>query len=187
VTTGALLLFLNDIHQVSNVAYVAWHRDHHVPQRLMVPGMRAAHRYERLTGAGRRFLTVYELADAGTLAHPDYVALIARPDGPTIIMRKHLTGGVRVVLPLDSRPSGAPPTDLVVSSSASSWPIWAAGAAQQPATSHPLAASQDLPPRLALVNVGACRLGESPLDPPPPVFWPWDGIYRWNDSQSAPD
>jgi hypothetical protein len=187
VTTGALLLFLNDIHQVSDVAYVAWHRDHHVPQRLMVPGMRAAHRYERLTGAGRRFLTVYELAEAGTLAHPDYTALIVRPDDPTIIMRKHLTGGVRVVLALDNRPRRLPPAHLVVASSAPSWPHWAAGTAQQPAISHPLAVSQDLPPRLELVDVGACRSGESPLDTLPPVAWPWHGIYRWNDSQSAPD
>jgi hypothetical protein len=187
VTTGALLLFLNDIRNVTDEAYVAWHRDHHVPQRLLVPGMLAAHRYERLTGAGHRFLTIYELADAGTLAHPDYVAVIARPDSPTIIMRKHLMGGVRVVLALDSRPRGLPPAHLAVASSASSWPSWATGAAQQPATSHPLAASQDLPPRLALVDVGVSGSGESPMDTPPPVAWPWHGIYRWSDTQSAPD
>jgi hypothetical protein len=184
VTTGALLLFLNDICHVADKAYIAWHRDHHVPQRLMVPGMRAAHRYERLSGIGRRFLTVYELEDAGTLAHPDYAALIARPDGSTIIMRKHLTGGVRVVLMLDNRPQGAPPAHLVVAYSAPSWPTWASGTAQQPATSHPLAVSQDLPRRLALVGVRGS--GESPLDNPPSVVWPWHGIYRWSDSQAAP-
>jgi hypothetical protein len=185
VTTGALLLFLNDIRDVADEAYVAWHRDHHVPQRLLVPGMRTAHRYERMSGAGLRFLTVYELADAGTLAHPDYLTLIAWPDGPTVIMRKHLTGGVRVVLALDSEPRGAAPSHLGVTSTAYSWPCWAAGTAQQPATSHPLAPSQDLPPRLALVDIGASEQGESPLDTPPPVAWPWHGIYCWSDSQSA--
>ncbi len=181
--TTALLLFLNDIEDVSDEAYTAWHRDHHVPQRLTVPGILAAHRYALQKGGGRRFLTIYELAAGEVLSHPSYLSLIEHPDAPTAAMRTHLKGGIRIVIRLDRAPAGPPPTLVAVDDAAASGLAWAAGPCEQPASAHPLAAAANLPDRLSLVGPAPHR--RSAGDGIGAVPRPWAGDYRWLDTQAT--
>jgi hypothetical protein len=172
----ALLLFLNDIEGVTDEAYTAWHRDHHVLQRLTVPGIQAGHRYEKVTGRGRRFLTVYELASQNALSHPAYLSLVAEPDTQTVLMRPHLRHGVRVVLALDRQLSAPPPSKLMILDNPKPNSAWAEGVLQQAPTIHPLATQVSLPARLQLIDASQLRDShpvQSGLSEP----MPWDGTY----------
>ncbi len=180
----ALLLFLNDIEGIADEAYTAWHRDHHVPQRLTVPGILVAHRYVLASGDGRRFLTIYELAASEALVHASYLNLIERPDPPTAAMRSHLKGGLRIVIVVDQVLAGPPPRRLVLLDRAAGGIAWASGACAQPESNHPLAAPITLPARLSLVGAEHASSAGSDCSRAAPLLR--NGVYRWLDTQAAP-
>lgn len=94
--TEAFLVFANDVDPAHREAYEDWHANHHVPQRLTVPGILRAQRYRRSGEVGRAYLTVYWLNAIAALADPRYRRLVERPDAPTIAMRPHLRAPVRL-------------------------------------------------------------------------------------------
>jgi hypothetical protein len=104
MTGKAFLLFGNDIAPSMRDAYERWHAEHHVPQRLTVPGILGAIRF-RGVGAGRpEYFTLYRLSAAQILESPSYRALIDEPDETTRAMRPHFRAPVRFVARTDPMP-----------------------------------------------------------------------------------
>ena len=50
VRASAFLVFANDVVPEQRAAYERWHGGHHVPQRLAVPGILRATRYQAVGG-----------------------------------------------------------------------------------------------------------------------------------------
>ena len=59
--------------------YDLWHTREHVPERLRVPGILHARRYERLDGPLPQFLTLYDLENLDVLTSTAYLGLLASP------------------------------------------------------------------------------------------------------------
>lgn len=92
---SAFLVFANDVVSEQREAYERWHGGHHVPQRLTVPGILRATRYQT-AGGSPEYLTVYDLADIGVLASPAYRRLAEQPDAVTQAMRPYLRDPLRL-------------------------------------------------------------------------------------------
>lgn len=104
MTGRAFLLFGNDIAPLMRDAYERWHAEHHVPQRLTVPGILGAIRF-RAEEAGRpEYFTLYRLSAAQILESPPYHALIDEPDETTRAMRPHFRAPMRFVARTDPIP-----------------------------------------------------------------------------------
>lgn len=87
---AAWLALWNDVDAEVDEEYNGWHAQEHVPQRLTVPGITAAHRYERHGGEGTRYFTWYALASAAVLQSDAYLALLANPTPWSRRMRPHI-------------------------------------------------------------------------------------------------
>jgi hypothetical protein len=94
--SSAFLVFANDIDPAQREAYERWHGDHHVPQRLTVPGILRATRYQAVGGGSPDYLTVYDLADIAVLNSPEYRRLAEQPDAVTQAMRPFLRNPLRL-------------------------------------------------------------------------------------------
>lgn len=93
--SSAFLVFANDVVSEQREAYESWHGGHHVPQRLTVPGILRATRYQT-SGGSPEYLTLYDLADIAVLASPAYRRLAEQPDAVTQAMRTHLRDPLRL-------------------------------------------------------------------------------------------
>lgn len=83
---AALLLLVNGVDPARLAEYEAWHGTEHVPERLTLPGFRHADRYV-FADDPCRFATLYWLDDAGALATPEYLHLMAHPSPWSARMR----------------------------------------------------------------------------------------------------
>jgi len=92
---SAFLVFANDVVSEQREAYERWHGGHHVPQRLTVPGILRATRYQTSSGSPE-YLTVYDLADIAVLGSPAYRRLAEQPDAVTQAMRPYLRDPLRL-------------------------------------------------------------------------------------------
>jgi hypothetical protein len=54
-----------------------WYNEAHVPERVSVPGIHSARRYELCEGEGAKYLAIYELEDEGVLHGETYLELRA--------------------------------------------------------------------------------------------------------------
>ncbi|CEJ15215.1 hypothetical protein BN1110_05558 [bacterium YEK0313] len=107
---SAFLALWNGVAPGRLDAYEAWHGIEHVPERLTVPGILAAWRYQAGEGDGARFFTLYDLAGVGVLDSAEYRRLVDTPSPMSRLMRPHLTHFSRIVCRLDRRepsPAGA--------------------------------------------------------------------------------
>lgn len=126
-------------------AYQAWHGIEHVPERLTVPGILAAWRYQADDGGEPGFFTLYDLASVDVLQTPAYQRLINQPSPESTRMRPHLTHFTRIVCRLAaSRPSPDAAFVVPLVSARSDMPAGAACALQHgivaaDAPGHPLA------------------------------------------------
>jgi hypothetical protein len=96
MTSSAFLVFANDVDPAQREAYERWHGGHHVPQRLTVPGILRATRYQAVGGGSPGYLTVYDLADIAVLNSPEYRRLAEQPDAVTQAMRPYLRNPLRL-------------------------------------------------------------------------------------------
>lgn len=94
--SSAFLVFANDVDPAQREAYESWHGGHHVPQRLTVPGILRATRYQAIGGGSPAYLTVYDLADIAVLDAPEYRRLAEQPDAVTQAMRPFLRHPLRL-------------------------------------------------------------------------------------------
>lgn len=94
--SSAFLVFANDVDPAQREAYERWHGGHHVPQRLTVPGILRATRYQAAGGHSPDYLTVYDLADIAVLDSPEYRLLAEQPDAVTQAMRPFLRNPLRL-------------------------------------------------------------------------------------------
>ena len=118
---SAFLALWNGVAPGELAAYQAWHGIEHVPERLTVPGILAAWRYQAGEGDDAGFFTLYDLADIGVLDSAAYRRLIDAPSPMSRRMRPHLTHFRRIVCRLDRRepsPAGAFLAPLVLGA----WP-----------------------------------------------------------------
>lgn len=94
--SSAFLVFANDVVSEQREAYESWHGGHHVPQRLTVPGILRATRYQAVGGRSPDYLAVYDLADIAVLNSPEYRRLAEQPDAVTQAMRPFLRNPLRL-------------------------------------------------------------------------------------------
>lgn len=80
-STGArgFLAIRSDIAPAAETDYLHWLAREHTLERVSTEGFLAARVFRALDVAERRFLILYDLADAGALAGPDYLGKLARP------------------------------------------------------------------------------------------------------------
>jgi hypothetical protein len=74
-----LLSLWNGFDPARRDAYDLWHTRQHVPERLGVPGMLRARRYDGGQGPLPEFLTLYELTSSAVLASAPYRQLLENP------------------------------------------------------------------------------------------------------------
>src|SRR3954469_10684129 len=71
-----------------------WHTHEHFPERLSLPGFLRASRWASATG-GDGFFVMYELAEHGALASPEYLARLNAPTPWSRKLMPHHTNMVR--------------------------------------------------------------------------------------------
>jgi hypothetical protein len=91
--TGILAIW-NDRAEAAAAEYEHWYMGEHIPERLAVPGFRAARRYEAID-ADRPFFTFYELDAANVLSSPPYLARLGDPTTATTAIMPHFRAMVR--------------------------------------------------------------------------------------------
>jgi hypothetical protein len=91
----AILALWNDYPATMAEEYEAWHTFEHVPERLTVPGMRAARRY--VSAAGKEsYFTLYELESLAVIEQPSYLDLVRNPTPWSQKMRQHFSSVLRI-------------------------------------------------------------------------------------------
>ena len=83
-----ILAIWNDRREGTEREYEAWYRGEHLPERLSIPGFRAAWRYRALEGEPEYF-TFYETLTPEVLFSEAYVA---RVENPTELTRRIMSG-----------------------------------------------------------------------------------------------
>jgi len=91
----AILALWNDYPLLHAEEYEAWHTFEHVPERLTVPGMRAARRYVSSANS-ESYFTLYELEDLNVIEHPAYLDLVHNPTPWSFKMRQHFANVLRI-------------------------------------------------------------------------------------------
>ncbi|KXG84872.1 DUF4286 family protein [Agrobacterium bohemicum] len=92
---AAILALWNDYPSKLAEEYEAWHTFEHVPERLTVPGMRAARRY--LSSANSEtYFTLYELEDLNVIEHHAYLDLVRNPTPWSLKMRRYFSSVLRI-------------------------------------------------------------------------------------------
>lgn len=92
---AAILALWNDYPSKLAEEYEAWHTFEHVPERLTVPGMRAARRYVS-SASSESYFTLYELEDLNVIEHPAYLDLVRNPTPWSHKMRRHFSSVLRI-------------------------------------------------------------------------------------------
>ncbi len=83
-----ILAIWNDRRAGTETEYEAWYRGEHLPERLSIPGFRAAWRYRAIEGEPEYF-TFYETATPDVLFSEAYVE---RVENPTELTRRVMSG-----------------------------------------------------------------------------------------------
>jgi hypothetical protein len=91
----AILALWNDYPAAMAEEYEAWHTFEHVPERLTVPGMRAASRYVSAAG-NETYFTLYELESLAVIEQPAYLDLVRNPTPWSQKMRQHFSSVLRI-------------------------------------------------------------------------------------------
>ena len=73
------LAIRSDIAPAAETDYLHWLAREHTIERVSTEGFLAARVFRALDVPVRRYLILYDLADAGALAGPDYLGKLARP------------------------------------------------------------------------------------------------------------
>jgi hypothetical protein len=73
----ALLVVFMEPGEEIDGAFNKWYNECHVPERVSVPGIHGARRYELCEGEGSKYLAIYELEDEGVLQGETYLVLKA--------------------------------------------------------------------------------------------------------------
>ena len=76
-------------------AFNAWYDHEHIPVRMAAPGFRSAQRYR--DGESLNYLAVYEMADPGALATPEYDRIKNQPSDTTRAMLGAVSGFTRYI------------------------------------------------------------------------------------------
>ena len=72
----ALLVVFMEPKAGTEAEFNRWYNEHHVPERVSVPGILGARRYELCEGEGAtKYLAIYELEDEGVLHGEAYLEL----------------------------------------------------------------------------------------------------------------
>ena len=88
---GALLALWNDVDPAQEALYEHWHAQEHVPERLLVPGMRWGLRFRDVEASrAPRYLTLYALRDPAVLDSAPYQRLLREPTPTSARMRPAL-------------------------------------------------------------------------------------------------
>lgn len=93
--TAAMLALWNDYPAEHAEEYAFWHTFEHVPERLTVPGMRAARRYVSASQP-ETYFTLYELENLSVIEHPAYFDLVRNPTPWSLKMRRHFSRVLRI-------------------------------------------------------------------------------------------
>jgi hypothetical protein len=93
--TGILAVW-NDRGEAIADKYEHWYMTEHVPERLAVPGIRSARRYQAVAG-DRSYFTFYELDSPAVLETPTYMACLENPSTLTRTIMPHFLGMIRSV------------------------------------------------------------------------------------------
>ncbi len=96
---GAFLALWNG-RSPSRDDYDVWHSREHVPERLTVPGMVGAIRYDRGKGSLPPYFTLYLVEDLTVFDHPSYVELLRNPTSWSASMRPDFNRFLRLVCTL---------------------------------------------------------------------------------------
>ncbi len=99
---GAVLALWNDIDPARGAEYERWHTREHVPERVWVPGFRSGTRYERLSGEGARWFTLYAFDSLAPLASKAYQDLVHNPTPWSASMRPAFRNFLRRIYTVDS-------------------------------------------------------------------------------------
>ncbi len=91
---SGILAIWNDRAAAVAADYERWYMGEHIPERLAVPGFRAARRYEAVA-ADRPFFTFYEVDGPEVLASPAYCARLGDPTSATQAIMPHFLAMVR--------------------------------------------------------------------------------------------
>ena len=92
----AFLALWNDVDPARIAEYEAWHRQEHVPERVSVPGILSATRYESDRVDHQRYFTLYELTSLACLESQPYRELVEHPTPWSVIMRPSLRNFLRM-------------------------------------------------------------------------------------------
>ena len=72
IGTAQLVVFMEPVPGTED-KFTRWYNQHHVPQRVSVPGILSARRFELCDGEGAlKYLAIYELADESVLHSEAY-------------------------------------------------------------------------------------------------------------------
>ena len=93
---GAWLALWNGFDPARDAEYNDWHAREHVPERLTVPGMLRASRYQAVDDAVYPYFTLYEMASIDVLASPQYQTLLQQPTDWTRRMRASFGALLRI-------------------------------------------------------------------------------------------
>jgi hypothetical protein len=93
---AAMLALWNGVAAGRQAEYDLWHTREHVPQRLGVPGIRAARRYIRLRGPMPQYLTLYDVDRIDVFESAPYRCLLDNPTPWTRSMRPSFEGFFRL-------------------------------------------------------------------------------------------
>jgi hypothetical protein len=74
VGNALLVVFMEPVAGTED-KFTRWYNEHHVPERVSVPGIHGARRYELCEGEGTKYLAIYELEDEAVLHGKDYLDL----------------------------------------------------------------------------------------------------------------
>lgn len=153
VTGGAFLALWNGVTPSERQAYEAWHSKDHVPERLTVPGMIAAHRFEASDG-DPFFFTLYDVYDASVFHHPAYRRLIDEPSPSSVAMRPFLDRFRRLVCdPIAGTGTEVQAFCATVDANASqALPDALIGRPRDDGGQHPLSAKAFIPDRIAVAT-----------------------------------
>lgn len=91
--TGVLAIW-NGIANGQDEAFLRWHVEEHIPERVAVPGFLRARRYVALHGQPRYF-NFYEVATPEVLVSPAYLARLDDPTPRTRAILPHFTDTIR--------------------------------------------------------------------------------------------
>ena len=110
---GAWLALWNGFDPARDAEYNDWHAREHVPERLTVPGMLRASRYQAIDDAVYPYFTLYEMASIDVLASPEYQALLRQPTDWTRRMRASFGALLRIPCQVMASAAGVRGTALM--------------------------------------------------------------------------